>query len=688
MLKWIKQRSLTRATILLLNMSLCSYGFAAGLLTPANGQLPSLKIKQHDVNVTIEAGYAMTEITQIFHNPHAQDLNALYSFPIPEKAAVAEFTLWIDGHPVTGEVLEKQKAQQIHAKEKSAGRETGLTEKNSHKIFEIHVSPVRAGQDTKIRLVYLQPAHMDSGIGRYLYPLEEGGTDEQELAFWTTTTEVTTAFSFKLILKSEYPIEAVRIPNHPGVTAHQNAENDWIVEMHKQQVDSQEGKAIANSTQVFSLDKDILVYWRHQAGLPGSVDMVTYKLENKNRGTFMLTFTPGDDLKKLTHGSDWIFVLDISGSMSTKYATLADAIQRALGKMRADDRFKIILFNDRAQDLTSGYVTATAENIRHYSQAVAQVKTGHGTNLYRGIASALKHLDADRTSAIVLVTDGVANIGEVRQRQFIQLLNKKDIRLFTFIMGNGANKPLLEAMTNASNGFAMSISNSDDIVGKILQASSKVTHQNLHDVKISINGIKTANLTPNNLGSLYRGQQLIVFGHYFGSGDASVQLTGKLAGHEKSYQTQINFPHSDIRHPEIERLWAYANIEDKNRQIESFGEKSELKQAIIDLAIEYGLVTDYTSMIVVRDELFDHYGIKRNNKSRLNKEHMAQKQRASQPKPSYRVDQHKPMFKSPRAGLSGGGGGSMDISFLVMLIAMLLLGKVKVSSRQIIKTPS
>ena len=105
MLKWIKQRSLTRATILLLNMSLCSYGFAAGLLTPANGQLPSLKIKQHDVNVTIEAGYAMTEITQIFHNPHAQDLNALYSFPIPEKAAVAEFTLWIDGHPVTGEVL-------------------------------------------------------------------------------------------------------------------------------------------------------------------------------------------------------------------------------------------------------------------------------------------------------------------------------------------------------------------------------------------------------------------------------------------------------------------------------------------------------------------------------------------------------------------------------------------------------
>jgi Ca-activated chloride channel family protein len=37
-------------------------------------------------------------------------------------------------------------------------------------------------------------------------------------------------------------------------------------------------------------------------------------------------------------------VLDISGSMKAKYASLADGVLRALGKMRANDRFRVVLF--------------------------------------------------------------------------------------------------------------------------------------------------------------------------------------------------------------------------------------------------------------------------------------------------------------------------------------------------------
>ena len=82
---------------------------AAGLLTPTNSNLPALEIKDHEVTVTIEDGYAITQVEQVFHNPHAQDLEARYSFPVPEHGSVAEMTLWIDGKPVTGEVLEKEK---------------------------------------------------------------------------------------------------------------------------------------------------------------------------------------------------------------------------------------------------------------------------------------------------------------------------------------------------------------------------------------------------------------------------------------------------------------------------------------------------------------------------------------------------------------------------------------------------
>ncbi len=676
-MKYLKFNLNTGVLALLFNLLFSNLSFAAGLLTPADGSLPALQIKQHDVNVIIEDGYAITEVEQIFYNPNAQDLEAIYTFPVPEKAAVAEFTIWIDGKPVTGEVLEKQQARQVYEQEKAAGREAGITEKDAYKTFDIHVSPVRAGQNTRIRFVYLQPAHVDTGIGRYVYPLEEGGVDEQKLAFWTANTDVMEAFSFKLTLRSDYPVEALRFPGQPSVTPQKNANGDWVVQLANSNVALQEGQKTTGNNPVFNLEKDLLIYWRHKEGLPGSVDMVTYKPENGKRGSFMLTLTPGDDLKPISEGSDWVFVLDISGSMQGKYATLADAVQKALEKMRSNDRFRIILFNNSVRELTSGYVNATPENVKHYSDKVAQVSPANGTNLYTGLVSALKHLDADRSSAIILVTDGVANVGETHQRKFIELLKKKDVRLFTFVMGNSANRPLLEAMTKVSNGFALSVSNSDDIVGKVLQAGNKMSHENLHGVKLSIKGhkksnLKTSDLTPVSTGSLYRGQQLIVFGHYFGDGIADVKLTGKISGIKKEYQTQISFLPVDKRNPEIERLWAYASIESMMEEINSFGETADIKQAVTDIAMEYGLVSDYTSMVVMRDEMYDAYGIKRTNQQRLKIEYAAQQQRAQQPTVSHRVDKNRPMFQSSRPSF-GSGGGAINIWMLLLLFPVLML---------------
>ena len=98
---------------------------AAGLLQPSDGNLPALEIKDHQVDVVIEDGYAITRVEQVFHNPHGQDMEARYSFPIPQHGSVAEFSLWIDGKPVTGEVLERQQARQVYEEEKAAGRDVG-----------------------------------------------------------------------------------------------------------------------------------------------------------------------------------------------------------------------------------------------------------------------------------------------------------------------------------------------------------------------------------------------------------------------------------------------------------------------------------------------------------------------------------------------------------------------------------
>ena len=690
-MKSITQR-ISYGLILILLALPGAQAIAAGLLSPSSGNLPPLEIREHHVEVVLEDGYATTKVEQLFHNPHQQDLEAVYSFPLPEKGAVAEFTVWIDGKPINGEVLEKKQARELYEQEKSAGRDAGLTEQDGYKTFDISVTPVRAGQDTRIRLVYLQPVQVDTGIGRYVYPLEEGGVDEQKMAFWTANEQVKEHFSFNMKLRSGYPVEALRSPNQPQSVINKIDDQQWQLSINNQgqtasllnddesQAKQQMQAPVQNGVAAYTLDKDIVIYWRHAGDLPGSVDLVTYKPDPSKRGTFMLTITPGDDLKPITEGRDWAFVLDVSGSMKGgKLSSLTEGVEQALKAMSPDDRFRIVLFNNHARELTQGYTNATPEQLAHYSQQLAQLQANSGTNLYAGLKQGLVSLDADRTSSIVLVTDGVANVGETAQKKFMELIRKKDVRLFTFIMGNSANRPLLEAITRESGGFSASISNSDDIVGQLLLAASKVSHEALHGVKVDISGVKTSDITPKVIGSRYRGQQIILFGHYRGDGKAKVEVSGKISGKKKVYQTEFEFPAQTELNPELERLWAFASIEDLLQEMEDFGEKADMKQAVIDLAKEYSLVTDYTSMLVVGEEVFLKHGIERRNQKRLVIEQAAQQQRAQNPVQNHRVDTQKPMYKTKRADTrqrsSGGGfgGGAVGPWWLLLFVPAILL---------------
>jgi Ca-activated chloride channel family protein len=659
---------------------------AAGLLVP-QGQSSSLNIRDHRVNVVVEDGYVVTEIDQVFINAGGADVEAVYSFPVPSHAAVAEFTYWIDGQPVTGEVLKKQEARDLYESEKSQGRETALAEKDEYRTFDISVYPVRASSDVRIRLVYVQSATTDTGIGRYVYPLEEGGVDEERKAFWEVRDSVSGTFSFNLELKSSYPVDAVRLPEQPNAILNQIDSGHWTVDLGsagtspvEQEFASQvaalesgETPAPAGAaTGIAKLDTDIVVYWRHAPNLPGTVDLVTHKPDASGRGTFMLTFTPGDDLPILEDGRDWVFVLDTSGSMQGKFATLANGVQQALGKLNPNDRFRIFTFSDSTRELTSGFVTADTASVNQFAQAVGNLQSGGGTNLYAGLKAGLNGLDSDRSSGIALVTDGVANVGVTQKKEFLKMMENHDVRLFTFIMGNSANRPLLEAMTEVSNGFAMETSNSDDISGQLMLATAKIRHAALHDISLQIDGIKVADLTPERIGSLYHGEQLKVLGHYWGSDEARVTLSGKVAGQDVEYKTRFPMPVQSDLNPELERIWAYAAIENLQAKMDYFGADQDTEDAITDLAVEFGLVTDFTSMIVVRDEVFAAQGIKRQNRDRVAAEQVARQARASQPPQNRRVDQNQPAYSKPRPSTGGGGsgGGAFGLPMLLGLIGI------------------
>lgn len=425
----------------------------------------------------------------------------------------------------------------------------------------------------------------------------------------------------------------------------------------------------------YTLDRDIVVYWRLAENLPGAVDLVTFKEAGATSGTFMLTLTPGVDLAPITEGRDWLFVLDTSGSMQGKFGALIDGVQRSLRSLNAADRFKVILFSDRAQSLSRDFQPASITAVENTLRQLDGLTAGGGTNLFDGLQQAVKSLDSDRTTAIVLVTDGVTNVGETEMNRFLALIDKVDLRLFTAVMGNSANRPLLEGLTRHSEGFAVNVSNDDDIVGLMMQMTSKVTHEAMHNVRISIDGVRTRELTPDKFSRVYRGEQLVVFGKYSGSGNARLSIDTEVSGQPQQYESDLFFPAEAVENPEIERLWAFASIKALQDQQDIVGETRDSRQGITDIALNHGLVTNYTSLVVVRDEVFDNAGIDRRNASRVERERLARTARASQAIAPTRQDAQSPAFSAPRQVTSGGGGsvGHWLLGVLALL-ALLRLG--------------
>lgn len=638
---------------------------AGGTLTPLGSPNQPIQIRSHEVHVTINNGFAQTEVQQTFFNPNATDLEAIYAFPVPKSASLSAVTIVSGEKTLQGEVLARAEAEQTYAEEKAAGNDAGLASKEAFQTYQFKVAAVRANAEVQLRFTYYQPLEIDTGVGRYVYPLEEGGTDEVAKSFWQPVqNQVQGQLRFNVELKSAWPVDDVRVPGFEGAAV----VNKLDAGHYRVELDRPGAK----------LDRDFVFYYRLSDKLPGRVEVIPYRKNKDAPGTFMMVVTPGIDLKPITQGADFTYVLDVSGSMQGKIGTLASGVAQALGQMKPTDRFRLVTFSDQAR-LAQDWTVATPENVKLAVDLVTKLQIQGGTNIYAGLDIALKGLDADRASSVVLVTDGVTNQGVVEPRAFHALLKKNDVRFFGFLMGNNANWPLIRVMADATGGFYAGVSNDDDIVGQILLAKSKIAYESMHDAAFKFTGARVFDTTGDIPQKIYRGQQLVIFGRYEGAGRATVTLQAKLTGEDKTYTTTFDFPETDTDNPEIERLWALAQIEQIETK-EAIGNTpaSEAKDAITQLGVNYQLVTDHTSMVVLDDATFAKRGIERRNQARVANEVAAQSVRAAQPVKSYQVDASQPTYTAPAPHVShgnpSGGGGALDredvvgISLLVVLI--------------------
>mgnify|MGYP006900778990 CR=1 FL=1 len=125
-------------------------------------------------------------------------------------------------------------------------------------------------------------------------------------------------------------------------------------------------------------------------------------------------------------------------------------------------------------------------------------------------------------------------------------------------------------------------------------------------------------------------------------------MTARISGRDVTWTTRAVLPAADEANPELERLWALSRIDEAMQEIRERGEAEDLRGQIVQLGVDHSLVTDYTSMVVVRGEEAEALGLGRRNADRVARERAAQAVRAQAPVQNHRVD----------AGTGPDGGGA------------------------------
>jgi len=104
-----------------------------------------------------------------------------------------------------------------------------------------------------------------------------------------------------------------------------------------------------------------------------------------------------------------VYVLDISGSMTSRIDRTEAELRRALNGLRADETFNIVVFSDEARSFDAGMVPATPDRVRRASAYLNTLLVDGGTNLE---AAMIRALSRPGVNEVVLLTDGVPTEGE------------------------------------------------------------------------------------------------------------------------------------------------------------------------------------------------------------------------------------------------------------------------------------
>ncbi|MGH3734148.1 MAG: VIT domain-containing protein [Micromonosporaceae bacterium] len=589
-----------------------------GALATERGNLP---LDTLDLTARITGLTAHTELTQGFHNPYDQPLEATYVFPLPDRAAVTAMRMEAAGRVVEGVLKERQQAREEYDEAIAKGQRASIAEEERPDVFTMRVGNIMPGERVTVRLRLAGAVPYEDGAATYRFPLvvapryipgtpldgavgagTEPDTDAVPDASRITPPVLLPGFPNPVRLGIAVTVDPAGMPLRSVTSSlHQidQTEDDGLIRI-----------AVHPGERA---NRDFVLRWEPAVG-----DAVTESLvvapdtDDAERGTFQLTLLPPAVPRSRTP-KDVVLVLDRSGSMGGwKMVAARRAAARIVDSLTGEDRFGVIAFDnvtERPPELTEGLVAATDRHRFRAVEFLAGLRARGGTVMLGPLTQALALLnDPERELVLVLVTDGQVGNEDQILRELAPSLGR--VRVHTVGIDQAVNAGFLGRLASAGGGRCELVESEDRLDDAMDRIHRRIATPLVTGLRLAPDGlgVDLDSVSPSRLPDLFTGVPVRISGRYAGRPTGAVTVTGARPD-GVSWQARAVATSSD--NPALGQVWARGRLRDlEDHYVTHTGPdkaREALERTIVETSLRYGVLCRFTAFVAV-DSRVAHQG--------------------------------------------------------------------------------
>ncbi len=577
-------------------------------------------LKHTDVNAEISGFLARVTVMQEFLNNLPGKIEAVYVFPLPQRAAVDDMTMIIGDRTVKGKIKRREEAHAIYEQAKARGHLASLLDQERPNIFVQSVANIPAGAAVKVVISYVETLKYEEGAYEFSFPMVvgpryiPGSPVGRSGGGWAPDTDQVPDASritppvARPGTRAGHDI-SLRVSLDAGVPVDRIASKTHEVDVQRR---GRSGAEIRLRQKAVLPNKDFVLHY-DVAG--ARMEDAVLAHHGTRGGFFTLILQPPERVTaEDVTPKELVFVLDTSGSMSGFPIEKAkEVIALALNGLYPRDTFNVITFAGDTHLFFPEPVPATTENINKAQEFLKSRRGGGGTEMLKAIRAALEPSDSQEHVRIVcFLTDGfvgndMAIIGEIQKHP--------NARVFSFGIGSSVNRFLLDKMAEAGRGEVEYVGLNDDSSAAARRFHERVRNPLLTDITIDWQGLPVTEVYPRRIPDLFSAKPVVISGRYTQPARGSIRLRGKMSGRETVRTVPIVFPADAPEHDVLAALWARHKVDDLMSGdwsgIQRGNVRPEIREAITQLGLAYRLMTQFTSFVAVEETIVTEGGVPR-----------------------------------------------------------------------------